>query len=72
MSTIRNFDDALDFFPKANRGGRLAERLDVVRAMFAALSESLQACHRYQELTARGVPHAAAAEMVFAEHFSAR
>jgi hypothetical protein len=71
MSTITNFDDALDFYPAATTSTpRRRSILGWFRAVWDGVSEGLAASKRYQELTARGVPHEQAASKVFFEHYT--
>jgi hypothetical protein len=68
MSTVTSYDDALGFLPKgAKRPGLLAK----IRLVAQAVHEGHVAARRYQELTARGIPHDKAATQVFAELYRA-
>jgi len=69
MSTIRSYDDALDFFPAAKREPPRFNLLATIRAVWEALGEGLAASRRYHELTARGMSHDQAAAKVFFEHY---
>lgn len=71
MSTIKSFDDALDFYPAANRRPLLSRIGQTVRIYAIALSDGLAAARAYNELTRRGVPHDAAVRQVFNAHFDA-
>jgi len=72
MSTISNFDDALDFMPSAKPKSPRRTLFATLRIVVEAMREGFRAAHQYQELTARGVNHAEAANRVFGEHFTAR
>ncbi len=70
MSTIKSFDDALDFYPDNNRLS-VAGFGRAVRTYWTALGEGLAAASAYHELTRRGVPHDTAVRQIFDEHFDA-
>jgi hypothetical protein len=69
MSTIKSFDDALDFYPAASERPLLSRIGQTVRIYATALSEGLAAARAYNELTRRGVSHDAAVRQVFDAHF---
>ena len=68
MSTVTSYDDALGFLPTGRKGPSL---LTKVRLIAQAVQEGHVAARRYQELTARGIPHDKAATQVFAELYRA-
>lgn len=69
MSTIKSFDDALDFYPASN--DRPLPRLGrTVRTYWNALSEGLAAARTYHELTRRGVAHDLAVRKIFKDHLA--
>ncbi len=74
MSTTSttSFDDTLGFVPAGKRKLGRPNFLTTLRIIAEGVREGLQAERRYYELTARGVAHADAARMVFAEHYQAR
>lgn len=72
MSTIKSFDDALDFFPRSERGPALSRFGKGLRVYWRALVDGLAAARRYHELTGRGTPHDVAVQKIFDEHFSGR
>lgn len=69
MSTIKSFDDALDFYPAIN-DSPLARFGRAVRIYWNALGEGLTAARTYHELTRRGVAHDLAVRKTFNEHFA--
>lgn len=71
MSTIKSFDDALDFYPADNSRpfARFGRR--TLQTYWSALVEGLAAARAYHELTRRGVPHDAAVRQIFDTHFDA-
>ena len=71
MSTIKSFDDALDFYPAANERPLLSRIGRTLRIYATALSDGLAAARAYNELTRRGVPHDAAVRQVLGAHFDA-
>jgi len=71
MSTIKSFDDALDFYPAASERPLLSRIGQTVRIYATALSEGMAAARAYNELTRRGVSHDAAVRQVFDAHFDA-
>jgi hypothetical protein len=71
MSTIKSFDDALDFYPTAKELPLLSRIGRTLRIYGTALRDGLAAARAYNELTRRGVPHDAAVRQVFNEHFDA-
>ena len=73
MSTIKNYEDALDFLPKYHGEEGLAARFGKgLKAYWAGLSDGLAAARAYHELTRRGVPHDEAVREVFEAHLDAR
>lgn len=72
MSTISNYDDALDFYPSPKRATvtRFGGALKGIRTFWQAMAEGHAAARRYHELTARGLTHDEAASRVFTEHFA--
>ncbi|HWB46551.1 MAG TPA: hypothetical protein VG900_14000 [Hyphomicrobiaceae bacterium] len=73
MSTITSFDDALSFYPSEGKSESLPRRtLALVRTFWKAFGGSLDAAHRYNQLTARGVQPAEAAARVFDAYYAAR
>ena len=71
MSTIKSFDDALDFYPDAGHRPLLSRLGGALRVYWDALGDALAATRSYHDLTRRGVPHDAAVRRVFDEHFDA-
>jgi hypothetical protein len=71
MSTIKSFDDALDFYPVATQRPLLARFGGALRTYWEALGDALAAARSYQELTRRGVPDNVAVRQVFDAHFDA-
>lgn len=71
MSTIKSFDDALDFYPAASERPLLSRIGQSVRLYATALGDGLAAARAYNELTRRGVSHDAAVRQVFDAHFDA-
>ena len=71
MSTIKSFDDALDFYPVAGQRPLLSRLGGALRIYWNALGDGLAAARSYNELTRRGVPHDAAVRQVFDKHFDA-
>lgn len=71
MSTIKSFDDALDFYPVATPRPLLSRLGGALRIYWTALGDGLAAARSYNELTRRGVPHDAAVRQVFDVHFGA-
>jgi hypothetical protein len=71
MSTIKSFDDALDFYPADHRGSSLSRFAHGLRIYWEALRDGLAAARAYNELMRRGVPHDAAVRQIFNAHFDA-
>lgn len=71
MSTIKSFDDALDFYPAATRSSALSRFARGVRIYWDAFVDGLAAARAYNELMRRGVPHDAAVRQIFDAHFEA-
>ena len=71
MSTIKSFDDALDFYPAATERPLLSRIGRTLWIYATAMNDGLAAARAYNELTRRGVPHDAAVRQVFNEHFDA-
>ena len=69
MSTIKSFDDALDFYPADSRGSMLSRFARTLRVYWNALGDGLAAARAYNELMRRGVPHDAAVRQIFDAHF---
>lgn len=62
--SIKSFDEAHDFWPVAT--SRKSTFLTSLKLVAAAFSDGLAASHKYEELRARGVPHAVAAQRAVA------
>ena len=71
MSTIKSFDDALDFYPADSRSSALSRFAGTLRLYWNALGDGLAAARAYNELMRRGVPHDAAVRQIFDTHFDA-
>lgn len=71
MSTIKSFDDALDFFPRQPVSA-LSRFWTTLRIYLGAMSDGLAAARYYHQLTGRGVPHDVAVQKIFGEHFNGR
>jgi len=71
MSTIKSFDDALDFYPASSHRSLLSRFGRTMRTYWDALRDGLAAMRAYHDLTRRGVPHDAAVRRVLNEHFDA-
>lgn len=71
MSTIKSFDDALDFYPADSRVSALSRFARTLRVYWNALGDGLAAARAYNELMRRGVPHDAAVRQIFDAHFDA-
>ena len=71
MSTIKSFDDALDFYPATTRSSALSRFARGVRIYWDAFVDGLAAARAYNELMRRGVPHDAAVRQIFNAHFDA-
>jgi hypothetical protein len=71
MSTIKSYDDALDFYPPEAPRLSLARFGNGARLYWRGLCEGLAAAGTYKELMRRGVPHDKAVRQVFDEHFGA-
>jgi hypothetical protein len=71
MSTVTSYDDALGFLPTAKQNPKRPSLLAKIRLVAQAVHEGHVAARRYQELTARGIPHDKAATQVFAELYRA-
>lgn len=69
MSTIKSFDDALDFYPASN-DRPLARFGRTVRIYWNALADGLAAARTYHDLTRRGVAHDLAVRKIFNKHFA--
>ncbi len=62
--SIKSFDDAHDFWPIAAQPKfTLWQSLKLIGS---AVAEGLAASHKYEELRARGIPHAIAAQRAVA------
>ena len=70
MSTIKSFDNALDFYPADERHFSLARVGRAVRLYWQGLHEGLDAAATYKDLTSRGVSHDEAVSRVFSKHFT--
>ena len=66
MRTLR-ISDRLDF-----GDDRLARFVGALGTYWSALQAGHAAARAYQELTARGIPHEAAVQQIFNDHFSGR
>ena len=71
MSTIKSFDDALDFYPQGPVSA-LSRFWTTLQTFIGAMSDGLAAARYYHQLTGRGVPHDVAVQKIFGEHFGAR
>lgn len=71
MSTIKSFDDALDFYPADDAHSILTRLGRTVRVYWHGLRDGLAAAGAYNELIRRGVPHDQAVHKVFDDHFHA-
>lgn len=71
MSTIKSYDDALDFYPAEASNPILSRFGRAVRLYWRGLCDGLAAAGAYKELTRRGVPHDVAAHRVFDLHLDA-
>ena len=71
MSTIKSFDDALDFHPGSNHPAVLAQLVRTVAVYWEGFRDGLAAARSYHHLTLRGLPHDAAVQRVLREHFKA-
>ena len=71
MSTIKSFDDALNFFPTAAGRPALARIGRFLQVYWGALRDGLAASRAYHELMRRGVPHDVAVHKIFNTHFGA-
>ena len=69
-STIKSFDDALDFHPGSDQLPVLSRLGRTVATYWTAFRDGLAASRTYTELTRRGVPHDAAVQHLLGEHFS--
>jgi hypothetical protein len=72
MSTIKSFDEALDFYPPTPAKPALARLGGAMRIYWSAMREGLAAARAYHALTGRGVPHDTAVRRIFTDHFDAR
>ena len=72
MRTIDSFNEALSFYPAPNYRLALARFGGSLRTYCDAMRDGLAAARAYHEMTARGVPHDAAVQRVFSDHFDAR
>jgi hypothetical protein len=70
MSTIKSFDDALDFYPEKGSDSALSRLGRAVHLYWRGLCDGLAAAGTYKELIRRGVPHDEAVHKVFDEHFA--
>jgi hypothetical protein len=70
MSTIKSFNDALDFYP-SHEHGPLTRFGGAIKTYWNALRDGLTAARAYNELTRRGVPHDTAVRQILDEHFVA-
>lgn len=72
MSTIKSFDEALDFYPSASVKSRFSRFSSRVKLYWNAMGDGFAAAADYQTLTARGVPHDVAVRQIFGIHFDGR
>jgi len=70
MSTIKNFDDALDFLPRSERSSLLSRLAAEVAVFWSGLRDGLAAERTYDELSRRGVPHELAIREAFERHLA--
>ena len=70
MSTIKNFDDALDFLPRSEHTRLLARLVAGLAIYWSGLSDGLAAERMYAELSRRGIPHDLAVKKVFERHLA--
>jgi hypothetical protein len=71
MSTIKSFDEALDFYPAKGSHSALSRLGHALSLYWRGLCDGLAAAGTYKDLTRRGVPHDKAVHQVFDEHFAA-
>ena len=71
MSTIKSFDEALDFHPGSSQLPLIWRMGRTVRTYLQALRDGVAAARAYNEMTNRGVPHDAAVQHVLRNHFRA-
>lgn len=71
-TTTTHFHEGLGLYDGAKPAVRRWKPLGQVRVLWQALGEGFTAARRYQELTARGVPHEHAASKVFFEHYQTK
>jgi hypothetical protein len=73
MTTIKSFDDALDYFPgPAGRRSFLSRFGSTIKIYWASLREGIAAARLYNDLTRRGVPHDMAVRQTFDACFNGR
>ena len=74
MSTISSYDEALDFYPEAQRAAATGGRsfMATLRIVWESIAEGHAAASRYHQLIARGKSADEAASRVFAEFYGAR
>ena len=72
MSTTTHLHPGLDLYDVDSPASRHLKLLAGIVTVWQALVEGFAAAGRYQELTARGVPHGEAASKVFFEHYAGK
>lgn len=70
MSTIKNFEDALDFLPGSERTSLLSQLAAEVAVYWSGLRDGLAAERMYVELSRRGMPHDQAVRKAFERHLA--
>ena len=70
MSTIKNFDDALDFLPRSESASLLSRLAAEVAVFWSGLRDGLAAQRTYDELSRRGIPHDLAVRKAFERHLA--
>ena len=68
-TTTTHFQQELGLYEGAKAALRRWRPFTHLRDLWEALGEGLAASRRYQQLTARGMPHEEAASRVFFEHY---
>ena len=68
MSTTKGFNETFSFHAASDLLSGLGS---AIHLYWDAMREGLAAAGKYQELTARGVPHDTAVRRIFDDHFRA-
>ncbi len=71
MST-HTVEPTLDFLPARENTRRPRGIFHALRTFFASVREGIDAAHKYERLTARGMPPQKAVDIVFRDHFADR